>query len=704
MSFHLSPVTTILRQAFQITILLIFHVAAFAAPGDLDATFGAGGKVQTSVGTEDRGNAMVLQPDGKIVVCGRSRPGAVRFDFALARYNQDGSLDTSFGTGGTVITSLAQPNGADDECLALALQPDGKLVAVGSQRSSGGALTATGIIRYNPNGTLDTTFGTGGIVILQRGVNNAVVLQPDGKIVVGGGGGDAQLANYQITRLNPNGSPDATFGTGGDVTIDFAGSGDGVWALALQPDGKIIAAGRSRVLGDDDNFAVARLNPDGSLDPNFGTGGKAVADFANDTDVGFGVVLQTDGKIIVSGRAKPSTNIFDFGLVRFNFDGTIDPTFGTGGRVTTNFFNGIDAAYAVKIQSNGKIVAAGVSGGSSTAFGVARYSPNGSLDTTFGNGGLVETFFEGIDEGRALQIQPDGKIVVAGTANGGGVIGNFALARYLGDTVAPRGRLFDFDGDGKADISVFRQSDTVWYLLRSTQSFSSAQFGLSSDKITPADFDGDGRTDLAVFRDGVWYWLGSLNGNVGTLQFGIAGDVPVPADYTGDGRSELAVYRGGTWYTLNLANNQCNTVRFGISTDKAVPADFDGDGKTDFAVFREGAWHHMRSSDNGYRVAQFGLASDTPTVGDYDGDNRADQAVYRAGVWYVLRSSDNGFYSLQFGLANDIPVAADYDGDGKTDIAVYRDGVWHLMRSQQGYGAVQFGVINDRPIAAAFVP
>jgi hypothetical protein len=274
-------------------------------------------------------------------------------------------------------------------------------------------------------------------------------------------------------------------------------------------------------------------------------------------------------------------------------------------------------------------------------------------------------------------------------------------------TIAPVGtpprKRFDFDGDGRADLSVFNPSNGVWSLQQSQNGFVATQFGLSTDKITPADFDGDGKTDIAVFRDGTWYWLNSSNGAFNAYQFGQAGDIPVPADFTGDGRAELAVYRDGTWYTLNLAGNQFQAVQFGLPTDKPVPADFDGDGKTDFAVYRDGTWYLLRSLQ-GFAAVQFGLAADKPVVGDYDADGKADQAVYRNGIWYVLRSQQ-GFIGVQLGGAGDVPVAADYDGDSKTDFAVFRDGVWRLLSLEQGFvRSVQFGLAGDKPIPAAFVP
>ncbi len=268
---------------------------------------------------------------------------------------------------------------------------------------------------------------------------------------------------------------------------------------------------------------------------------------------------------------------------------------------------------------------------------------------------------------------------------------------------------FQFDGDNKADITVFRPENGVWYLLNSQAGFSAVQFGISTDKIVPADYDGDGKTDIAVYRNGNWLIQRSSAGFL-SVPFGLPDDIPQPADFDGDCQADLAVYRpsNGSWYVLNLKNNAFNAVQFGISTDKPVVSDYDGDGKADYAVYRpeNGVWYLMQSTA-GFGAVQFGISTDKPVVGDYDGDGKADEAVYRPenGVWYLNRSRD-GFTAVQFGVSTDLPVPADYDGDGKTDEAVYRPaiGTWYLLKSREGFGAVQFGIPTDKPIPNAFVP
>jgi len=273
---------------------------------------------------------------------------------------------------------------------------------------------------------------------------------------------------------------------------------------------------------------------------------------------------------------------------------------------------------------------------------------------------------------------------------------------------------FDYDGDGKADLSVFRPSAGSWYISQSSNNaFIATQFGANGDLIAPADFDGDGKTDINVFRpaDGGWYRLNSSNNTFSALQFGAAGDLPAPGDFDGDGRADITVYRpsAGSWYRVNSSNNQFIAAQFGVAEDKPLVGDFDGDGKSDLAVFRpsNGTWYRINSATNTFSPNQFGAPGDLPVAADYDGDGKTDLAVYRPSVgdWYIINSSNSSFTGLHFGVTEDKPAPADFDGDGKADLVVFRpsSGTWYLLRTTAGFTGFQFGASGDVPTPNAFV-
>ncbi len=693
---YFSRKTRHLRQNFlfgflAIGLFLALPALTLAAPGDLDLSFGNGGKV---IGGGATAGGMAIQSDGKIVVVGEGSAGNGTWDFAVVRRNTDGSLDTSFGGTGIVITPVGN---SQDRAESVAIQADGKIVAAGYSYNDGIGISF-GVVRYNPNGSLDTSFNGTGKVITSFGssIANDLAIQADGKIVVAGSSGNNSFA---IVRYNADGSLDTTFnGTGKVIT-----PGGGASSVAIQADGKIIAAGSSP-------FTLVRYNTDGTLDTSFNGTGKVITSVGNAGSGAEELTIQPDGKIVAAGNAVGANN--DFAFVRYNPNGSLDTSFGGTGKIIIPIGNSFDYAYSAAIQADGKIVAAGSSSNNlGSDFAVVRLNPNGSLDTTFNGTGKVTTAFGGQDFAVATAIQADGKIVVAGAIDYGSDFYQFALVRYQGGSNSNIRTRFDFDGDGRADISVFRPSDGTWYLLQSQAGFSVTQFGSPEDKAVAADYDGDGKTDIGVFRpsNGTWYLLRSQQGSTAT-QFGQAGDVPVPADYDNDGRADIAVFRpsNGTWYLLGSTAG-FSAVQFGQQGDVPVAGDFDADGRADQVVFRpsNGTWY-LQQSQAGYTAVQFGMNGDVPTAGDFDADGRHDIAVFRPsnGTWYRLNSSNNQVVAVQFGSAEDLPAPADFDGDGRTDIAVFRpsNGSWYLLQSQSGFSAVQFGASGDRPAPSAQQP
>jgi uncharacterized delta-60 repeat protein len=341
-----------------------FAVVRYNSDGSLDTSFGTTGIVTTAVGaTTDVGRSAALQSDGKIVLVGNVSMGNI--DFGLVRYNTDGSVDTNFNTTGNVTTDLGS---ATDYAYGVGIQLDGKIVAGGRRN------TAFATARYHSNGSLDTTFnGTGSVFGAFNGNATAVNIQPDGKILVGGYDSTGVIV-YAVVRYNTDGSLDTTFNGTGKVTTALGVVGDNANAMALQPDGKIILGGNTTV-GAIQHFGVVRYNTDGSLDTTFNGTGTVTTVIGADLSNIYALALQADNKIIAAGRYRVA-GVYDFAIVRYNTDGSLDTSFGTGGIYTAHIGPGTcgDFANAVAVLPNGKIVAAGMLdvGGCNRIFAVMR--------------------------------------------------------------------------------------------------------------------------------------------------------------------------------------------------------------------------------------------------------------------------------------------------------------------------------------------
>jgi uncharacterized delta-60 repeat protein len=416
-----------------------------AAPGDLDATFGAAGIVTTDFfGYDDFAAAVAVQPDGKIVVAGSARSGtdAVTTDFAVSRYNPDGTLDSDFGNGGRVTTDIVE---STDYGHGVAIQADGKIIVVGEATTA--IQTSFALVRYLDDGRVDESFGTDGKVITtfssQYSLGYEIVVQADQKIVVAGTTAPSLssfLSDFALARYNSDGSLDPTFGLGGIVITDFFSFSDGARSLVQQRDGKLIAAGFTATApGGQSDFALARYYPDGTLDTTFGPNGdgKVSTDFSGDSDQLQSITLQRDGAIVVAGFIYLETgeNNFGFALARYGADGILDPGFGANGKVTTDLNLLGDLVASVVVQPDGKILAGGYANfqisSQNLDLALVRYNRDGSLDSGFGNNGIViSDLSPGFDIISAMVLQADGKLIAAGST---GSTSDFLVARYLTD-------------------------------------------------------------------------------------------------------------------------------------------------------------------------------------------------------------------------------------------------------------------------------
>ncbi len=544
------------------------------------------------------------------------------------------------------------------------------------------------------------------LVVVNSGSNNVSVLLGDGS------GGFSAPTNYgvgpspisvAIADLNNDTKADlavAEFGTFflGTVSI-LLNNGTGTFGPPIS------LAARTQPSA----VAIGEFSGDVNLDlavANFGSNNVSIfLGNGNGTFNTVPVVSASAGPVSIAIADFNADSEDDLAIVNYNSD-NVSIRLGVGNGTFTSGGTFAVGANPISIQAkefNGDprldlVVANRSSNDVSVLLGNGPGSFSPALRSSVGSapGSVVVGEFNG-------NTQFDIATANTGSANASVLLNSCAVAK---------GTRFDFTGDRRTDLAVFRPSDTNWFVFFSEGGggFSFTLFGSSTDILVPDDYSGDGKTDIAVFRPSTAVWLvqGLYN-----LQFGLAGDVPAPADFDGDHRADIAVFRpsDGNWYIRRSTDNTWITVPFGTNGDKPVPRDFDGDDKADVAVFRpsNSTWYIMRSSNNQVIGVPFGISTDKPVATDYDGDGKADIAVFRPsdGIWYIMSSSNGSVTGTSWGLSTDIPAPGDYDGDGKFDIAVFRPstGFWYVLRSTSStLDARKWGQNGDIPIPSTNIP
>jgi uncharacterized delta-60 repeat protein len=601
-------------------------VARYLGDGTLDPSFGDAGIVVHDLGASETCSDVLVRPSGEVLCGVDARPGHAS-DFVLIQWTSDGELDPAFGSGGVVTTSWA--TGSRDLLGGIALGPDGSVVAVG--RTDGSPYEDIGVARYLPSGGLDPDFGEGGLVKVSFGESDFArdaVVRPDGRIVVLGGTSPT-VDSFMFVGLTADGELDPAFGAGGQAII-AAGDDDEPRSIALQPDGRIVAAGSSRVPENRARFSLVRVLPDGSADPTFGGDGSVMTSvYANPDpvdDEANDVALDTAGRVVLVGYVWRG----HFATLRFLPDGSLDPTFDGDGRAFTT----IRPYYSVGVsgvleQADGGVVVAGTyllryeRAGTRIPY-VARYLPDGSLDPGFGDGDGVVTFEPGTDSGLAgLEVAPDGDLIVAGgvalTGGGtgfyvtkldpdGGLDAAFGDAGTkvvdLGPNVIARG--LAVGTDGAVVVAGWSKPETSWHgmaLLRLlADGTEDPGFGAGGVVITSSPDRSEAAVDVAFLSDGSIVAAGTLD----AFDDHVLADWAV-AKFHADGAVDQDFGSGGIVRT-NLERDE-----FSESFDQVGAVAVDDDGQ--ITVVGHSDWNKSPSSrrfalarytSQGAPVARFG--------------------------------------------------------------------------------------------------
>ena len=729
----------------------------------------------------DQGNAVALDGAGSIYVTGKVPSptfptSAGTFD--TTHNGMDDIFVVKFNAAGSSLHYSTFIGGSDEDIATdIAVDPAGNVFLTGL--TVDGTLdypTTVGTFDTTPNGGQDVFVAklnaTGSALLFSTLIGGSgdelgygIAFDPSGNAFLMGG---TLSSNFPTTAgafdTGYNGSGDvfaAKINATGTALIysTFLGGSDfdHGYGLAVDPAGNSYLTGHTynaatpypttagafdTVHNGFDDVFVTKLNPSGTaLIYSTFLGGLG-------SDRGFDVEVDSSGNAFVTGHTLDSAP--DFPVTVGAFDTTHnggEDVFATklnaaGSALVYSTFlggSGNDQGHAIITDANGNAHLMGFTDDAATDFPTTanayNSTNNGAIDVFLtkldptGSALSYSTFIggSGVDRGTGIVLDSSGNTYLAGltlddatdypttvgaydrTHNGGADV---FVTKFSG---APRS--FDYDGDGKTDLSIFRPAGGEWWHVRSSNGTNGAvQLGSASDKLVPADYTGDGKTDIAVWRpaSGEWFVLRSEDFSYYAFPFGTNGDTPVPADYDADGKANAAIFRASTatWYIHISASGGTSIVPFGASGDKPVVADYDGDGSADVAVYRANGglseWWIRRSSDLNVFATQFGNATDKAVPGDFTGDSKADIAVWRpaSGDWIVLRSEDYSYFSLTFGASGDLPVHGDYDGDGQVDAAVYRpsNSTWYVRRSTAGVLIQQFGAPGDIPTPNVFVP
>lgn len=449
-------ITALFAVAFS---LVTNSFATPGQPGTLDATWATisplgAGKVITPIGNgDDFALATAVQPDGKVLLAGYCVNGTSD-DFCAVRYNSNGTLDLSWNGTGMVVTPVG--NNAD-RAYAIALQSDGKVLLAGA--CSNGVENDICAVRYNANGTLDTSWNGSGKVMTPGSSSDhatAMVVQPDGKVLLGGTCYNSGIAAFCAVRYNANGTLDTSWNGTGKVTTAVSIGNDIAEAMVLQPDGKVLLAGYCAVATSAD-FCAVRYNPNGTLDSNWNGTGKVITAVGSSSDFASAMALQPDGKVLLAGRCLNGTSN-NFCAVRYNIDGTLDAGWSADGKVFTAVGGINDNGNALVVQPDGKILISGYcSNGTNFHFCAVRYHSNATLDQSWNGTGKVTTQIasSGDTLASAMVLQPDGKVLLAGyCGNGININFDFCAARYDGGPFGYKACSLDIDGDNQTIATI----------------------------------------------------------------------------------------------------------------------------------------------------------------------------------------------------------------------------------------------------------